>query len=78
MKTNPNEPISPFTELDEQGRPFQFYSGLTKREHFAGLVMQGLLACNATYGGSTTQYSMLAHDALKHADALIQELNKES
>ena len=29
MKTNPNQPISAFTELDEQGRPYQFYKDLT-------------------------------------------------
>jgi hypothetical protein len=50
---------------------------LTKREHFAGLAMQGLLSADAKYGGKTNNYKMLAEDALCHADALIQELNKK-
>lgn len=48
--------------------------GLTKREHFAGLAMHGLLSGNATYGGSTTNRDLLAIDALSHADALLKQL----
>lgn len=48
--------------------------GLTKREWFAGLAMQGLIA-NRNYG------SQLVHTcsylAVEHADALIATLNAE-
>jgi hypothetical protein len=43
--------------------------GLTKREHFAGLAMQGLLAAGFS-GKYTTKY------APEHADALLAELAK--
>jgi hypothetical protein len=44
-------------------------TGLTKREHFAGLAMQGLLAAGFS-GKYTTKY------APEHADALLAELAK--
>jgi len=47
------------------------YDGLTKREYFAAMAMQGLLARAST--GSSSQYADLAVDC---ADALIQQLNK--
>jgi hypothetical protein len=50
------------SELDKD------YMGLTKREHFAGLVMQGLLA----EGSWTGQTSAVA--SVKLADALLKAL----
>jgi hypothetical protein len=44
--------------------------GLTKREYFAAMAMQGLLA-NATMG--TT---FVAEDSVSVADALLKELEK--
>jgi len=44
--------------------------GLTKREYFAAMAMQGLLA----YG--PRQASDVAHSALQKADALLTELEK--
>lgn len=46
-------------------------STLTKREYFAALAMQGILACPTQYTGSCSA------NALKYADALIEALNKE-
>lgn len=48
--------------------------GLTKREHFAAMAMQGRVA-NAIIV-STADYSDLADDAVILADALIEALNK--
>ena len=45
------------------------YSGLTKREHFAGLAMQGLLA---HYGNADAE--SCAPCAVALADALLKEL----
>jgi hypothetical protein len=42
--------------------------GLTKREYFAGLALQGILANNKTLNG--------AIEAVEYADELIKELNK--
>lgn len=45
-------------------------AGLTKREYFAAMAMQGLLARASR--GTTREYAEIAVDA---ADALITELN---
>jgi hypothetical protein len=45
-------------------------NGLTKREYFAAIALQGLLANDS--GLITSK----ARDAVKAADALIEELNK--
>jgi hypothetical protein len=47
-------------------------TGLTKRETFAAMAMQGLLA--AGYTQST--FGDLQSDAVRHADALLAELSK--
>lgn len=51
------------------------YEGLTKREYFAALAMQGL----APIGVGTFSWdpNNIAAMAVKNADALIEELNKE-
>lgn len=46
------------------------YLGLTKREHFAGLAMQGLLF------GRQVNVGDLAKEALAAADALLAALEK--
>lgn len=48
--------------------------GLTKREFFAGLAMQGLLANQ--YNANLT-FSECVEEAVSHADALLKELDKE-
>lgn len=63
--TNPNESAYPI----EPGQ--QCCTGLTKREHFAALAMQGLLARGPCYEGLHT-------DALYNADALIEALNRQA
>jgi hypothetical protein len=51
------------------------YTGLTKREHFAAMAMQGLLY---TYDVSTvaTCGVMVVKDAVDYADLLLAELEK--
>lgn len=49
-------------------------SGLTKREYFSAMAMQGLLASNALYGGKENKL-LLTRDAVLHADDLIHALN---
>ena len=73
MKTNPNDLATGvgYTEI----YPQQYgLIGLTKRELFSAMAMQGLCASSvdAWPAGET-----LAIKALKCADALIAELNKE-
>jgi hypothetical protein len=45
--------------------------GLTKREHFAGLAMQGFLTCV-----SHSPKDHIAAEAVAMADALLEELEK--
>ena len=81
--TNANEPISPTIINYDDGKPLNNYqvgnttehvSGLTKREYFAAMAMQGLWSSvrNEYY----TEYEKIASMAVKQADALINELNK--
>jgi len=44
--------------------------GLTKREHFAAMMLQGLLACSAVTGARDD----LANESVRYADALIAAL----
>ena len=74
MKTNPNEPINP-TIWDDRNKPefIRDNDGLTKREYFAALAMQGLLA-GADYQAPLYELCCQSVDV---ADALINELNKQ-
>jgi hypothetical protein len=49
---------------------FEDNKGLTKREYFAGLAMQGMVM-------SDLKFEDMAHDAVKMADALLAELRKQ-
>ena len=51
-------------------------SGLTKREYFAAMAMQGL--CANSIAGSHNKPNNLAIDAVMYADALLKELEKRS
>lgn len=61
---------------DEQAFPAQHqqcYGGMTLREYFAGLAMQGLEASPDTTSAAPTD---IAKDAVQIADALLAELAK--
>jgi len=66
MKTEPNATI--IRQTTE--------GGLTKREHFAAMMMQGL-ASNPNY----TSFALFKHDharkSVEFADELIEALNKQ-
>lgn len=53
----------------------EFNNGLTKREYFAAMAMQGLLA--GSYDSMAMGYASISEAAVGHADALIEALNKE-
>ena len=48
--------------------------GLTKREYFAAMAMQGILS--SCFASMNPDYNDLALDALNFADALLSELEK--
>jgi hypothetical protein len=64
-ETKPNESINRILYIDNYTS-----EGLTKREYFAAMAMQGLLAL----GGVV--YQSPVKSAVEYADALIEELNK--
>lgn len=51
-------------------------SGLTKRELFASMVLQGMAASNGTDGAYYSSASSTASQAVEWADALLAELAK--
>jgi len=80
MKTNPNDPINarPYSHDERPSgnyegdypETFQAYSGLTIREYFAAMAMQGILA-----GSTVSLPDEVAECAINNADALIRKLN---
>jgi len=59
-----------FAMLDDNGNYAQY--GLTKREYYAGVAMQGLISAEAD-----RKPENYASDAVACADALISALNKQ-
>jgi hypothetical protein len=81
--TNPNDPAFPETEgHPDKENPlymvYRFREGLTKREYFAAMALQGLCARSAdqniVINGITLPYDRAA---ITIADSLIAELSKE-
>lgn len=88
MTENKNQPAFPVLELKEMGDKFLLDcagSGINKREYFAGLAMQGLLAnwdAQVKMCESDPRYTgdnfakVLAVNSVEFADALLLELSK--
>jgi len=78
---NGKQPISATLTYNEvSGQPNGHLLGLTKREYFAGLAMQGLLSIFDEGKGivpnlENTKY--MARMAVLSSDALLKELEKE-
>ena len=68
---NGDRPALPFNSIEHGYQPS---FGLTKREYFAGLAMQGLLA--HTGGQSVYANTTIVGEAIDFADALLEELEK--
>jgi hypothetical protein len=65
--------VNPIKNADDAAFPsvseLHMCAGLTKREYFAALALQGLLA-----GDPEFRYEVAAQQAVKHADALLKAL----
>ena len=84
---NADKPINPSTSIKISDTEFfeynlpnkeRQYSGLTKREYFAGLAMQGLMSSfteNAENGFYGTKE--VVSTAIEYADELLKQLEKE-
>lgn len=68
METNVNEPIN----VIEYNNNY-ISTGLTKREYFAVMAMQGIIA---NKDGLDIKIERIVESAVDTADALIEELNK--
>lgn len=78
MKTNPNDLINQlplYSESENHNKIERVSGGLTKREYFASMMLQGILAGRQLpLEASDLLY---AEEAIMLADNLIDELNKE-
>ncbi|MEM1280901.1 MAG: hypothetical protein AAGG53_12990 [Cyanobacteria bacterium P01_H01_bin.152] len=68
-------------KIDESAFPLadhgEFLSrGLTKREWFAAMVLQGIVSNNHMYSDQPYDVRDIARSAVSHADALLNELNR--
>lgn len=77
LKTDPNDQAYPVATTDHDAGHF----GLTKREYFAALALQGLLASPLEPGelDGLSPDDILNHfsaSAVSYADALIEALNE--
>lgn len=50
------------------------FKGLTKREYFAGLAMQGILSNPNNVPSSNVNFKLIAEDACLLADELLRQL----
>lgn len=73
-KTLPNDLVNQGMKVEYLSE--QWSAGLTKREFFAAMAMQGMLSSGKWSFLEDNRYSV-EHEALKAADALIAELSKE-
>jgi hypothetical protein len=67
MNENKNQPAFAYYSEDEK----RDMPGLTKREYFAGLAMQGLLANSFDYTAQD-----IVEKAVQYADKILVELEK--
>ena len=91
---NGKQPISPtmYTKFGDGADDYQplkdgqktgwevKFGGLTKREHFAGLAMQGLISSfteKASYGGWGTEIEATIKCAIEYADELLKQLENK-
>ena len=66
METKANEPAYPNIQVPS-------LEGLTKREYFAAMALQGIIA---NKDGLDIKIERIVESAVDTADALIEELNK--
>jgi len=76
-KLTGEEQITPTLTYDEtSGKPNGHLLGLTIREHFAAMMLQGIIAGNEYLRTGLREPNDMADRAVRLADALITELNK--
>ena len=71
-----NEPINPILELNGKGQLEDTSYGLTKREYFAAMALQGLCSACDEKGAWSHHSRLAAGAAVGYADALLAELER--
>lgn len=78
---NADMPAMPTWELNGKGDPEMTGEGCTKREYFAGLAMQSVIAAKheeIKWWTDEVKHQSFAQAAVSYADALLAELEKEA
>jgi hypothetical protein len=72
---NSDMPAMPydFTFESYEGTEHEMFSGLTKREHFAGLAMQGFIAAGVMGMPSASEIAELS---IKYAEEALRQLGE--
>lgn len=78
--TNENDNAFPVIAWEQYGQKWEYQQGLTKREYFAAMAMQGFLSsidwCADNAVANESHAKITAKVSIQYADALINELNK--
>ena len=80
---NADKPINPIVQEENIGQGGKILMcteyGLTKREHYAGLAMQGLLALpdKGTFGSFDEAIEWMCEVSVKFADELLKQLENK-
>ena len=80
---NGDKPINPIVQEENIGQGGKILMcteyGLTKREHYAGLAMQGLLALpdKGTFGSFDEAIEWMCEVSVKFADELLKQLENK-
>ena len=81
---NADKPINPIVQEENIGQGGKILMcteyGLTKREYFAGLALQGLISSfteKASYGGWGTEMEATVKCAIDYADKLLNQLENK-
>ena len=67
MSTNDGGPAYPVTQWNNDSASREIMGGMSLRDHFAGLAMQGMIACGEEYDNA--ELGRFAYDI---ADAMIR------
>ena len=73
---NADMPAMPVDTFSEEG--LRNYMGLTKREHFAGLAMQGMISSPICKIKDMLDGTSLANAAVEQADLLLKALEQDN
>ena len=77
MPAMPSQPIdTKESEWETGGGRYITSNGLTKREYFAAMAMQGIMANPNCEPVTPEHFKNIASDAINISDALLEELEK--